>query len=307
MRAIRMTSIILSTLLFFSLGCSKQRDNSSETKQFRFNQSIVVDGLTRTYLVNLPPNYYDSSSFSLVIALHGGGGSGENFELSTGLTDKANSEHFIIVYPDGYLGPGNNRTWNAGNCCGAAESQNINDVKFISKLIDKLISDYKINPKKVYITGHSNGGMMTYRLASELSNKITAIAVNSCSMVVTSPIHPSIAVPVLHMHSILDTHVPYNGGIGINGYSFPPVDSVLNVWANIDACNVNPQTTSYTGYLYKEWIGCTPNTTIQLYLTNDGGHSWPGGNNVNPNADPPSTVINANDLLWNFFKQFQLP
>lgn len=307
MNAIKTKSIILSILLFYVFACGMQRGDSYQRKQFRINQSIVVDGLSRTYLVNLPPNYYESSSFPLVIALHGGGGSGVNFEFSTGLTDKANSENFIIVYPNGYLGPGKKRTWNAGYCCGAAKAQDINDVKFISSLIDKLSSEFKINTQKIYITGHSNGGMMGYRIASELSNKIAAIAVNSCSMVVKSPINPYRAVPVLHMHSILDVNIPFNGGIGVNGRYFPPVDSILNIWANINACNAIPQIKYYTGYSYKAWIDCSPNLSVQLYLTNDGGHSWPQGNKVNPNADPTSKVINANDLLWNFFKQFQSP
>lgn len=301
-------SLIFFLLVFFAIsGCKKSHNDGTDSKTFRFNESIVIDGLTRTYIVNLPPDYYQSNSFPLVIALHGGGGSGSQFESQTGLTDKANAAHFIVVYPDGYLGPLNNRSWNAGGCCGAAENENVNDIKFISELIDKLTGNYKINSKLIYVTGHSNGGMLSYRLASELSGNIAAIAVNSCSMVVTSAIHPSRPVPVLHMHSKLDTKVPFAGGIGITGAYFPPVDSVLTVWAGINACNNTPHNISYTGYDFSEWTNCTGNTIIQLYLTNDGGHAWPGGHSDNPDADASSTAINADNLLWDFFRQYQLP
>lgn len=305
-----MTAAILFMLAFLSMGCGKKNATEQNLGKYRFKESIIVDGLTRTFLVNVPPDYYyDSGPKALVIALHGGGGSGAQFEQSTGLTHKADAEHFVVVYPDGYAGSAGNKSWNAGNCCGAAVKENINDIKFITQLIDKLIADYKIDAKRVYITGHSNGGMLAYRAAAEISNKITAIAVNSCSMVVASPIMQVRAVPILHMHSIKDTHVPYTGGVGtgITKVYFPPVDSVLQIWANINACLTSPEIIQHSGYSIKRWIGCKHNTDIQLYLMKDGGHSWPGGYNKNPNADPTSKVINANDKLWSFFKDKKLP
>lgn len=241
-----------------------------------------------------------------MIALHGGGGGGLQFESKTGLTEKANAEHFVIVYPDGFPGPAKNRSWNAGSCCGAAQADNIDDVGFIKQLIAFLKANYKIDPARIYVTGHSNGGMLAYRLASELSDEIAAIAVNSCTMVVTAAIHPSRPVPVLHMHSALDEKVPFSGGIGITGAYYPPVDSVLNVWAAINACGNPPQTTNFNTYIFRQWVNCSSKATVQLYLTNDGGHSWPGGQSDNPNADPPSTAINADNLLWSFFQKYTL-
>jgi len=279
----------------------------SQTKNFRFEETINIDGLSRSYLVNLPPNYYDSTNFALVIALHGGGGNGQNFERSTGLTEEANSQHFIVVYPDGYLGPGKQRTWNAGTCCGAAMRKKINDVKFIRNLIEKLLSEYQINPRKIYVVGHSNGGMMAYRLANELSDEIAAIAVSSCSSMITDEIHPKKIVPILHFHSIRDQHVPFSGGVGIIGYDFPSVDSVLTDWAKADSCELQPKVSTYPNYTVKKWVNKNQKVMICLYLTKDGGHSWPGGNHVNPRSDEPSKAINANELLWNFFRQFQLP
>lgn len=304
--------LFLQALMFCCLviytGCNKSSSAAQANKIYRFSEHMNVDGIARTYTINLPPNYYSFPSFSLVIALHGGGGSGAQFEKTSLLTEKSNAAGFIVVYPDG-TGP--LKTWNAGTCCGSAVANNINDVKFISQLIDKLVASYKINPKKVYATGHSNGGMMCYRLACELSNKIAAIAANSSTLVLTSPCSPLRPMPILHMHSKLDQHVPYNGGVGIglSGVYFPPLDSVFNLFSVKNNCSSAAQVIlSNSLYTFKTWSFCANNVSIHYYLTNDGGHGWPGGlPGGGPNSDTPSTAINANDLLWDFFQQYQLP
>ena len=296
----------LAGLLLLLAACKKD-DTPTTPKVYRFNSSIQVDGLTRTYTVNLPPNYYEASNLSLVIALHGGGGSGAQFESTNNLTPKANASGFIVVYPDG---TGVINTWNAGRCCGSAMNNKVDDVKFISQLIDKLLADYKINPKKVYATGHSNGGILCHRLACELSNKIAAIAPNGCSMVMSTPCNPARPVPILHMHSKLDQHVPYQGGVGngVTGISVPPLDSVFTVWSGKNGCtNPNQLSFSNSSYSLTKWLSCSNNSSIHFYLPNDGGHGWPGGLPGGPSSDIPSTAINANDLLWDFFQQYQLP
>jgi polyhydroxybutyrate depolymerase len=185
---------------------------------------------------------------------------------------------------------------------------NIDDVKFIRLLIQKLTSTYKINPKKIYATGMSNGAMMTYRLACELSQYLAAIAPVSGTLLTTQPCQPAKAVPVLHIHSAIDNKVPYAGGYGLAGYYFPPVDSTLRVWAAINGCNASPRDiTDTTLYTYTQYTNCSKNTTVQRYLTKDGGHSWPGGLAARPAADPPSAAFSATDLIWDFFKQYELP
>ena len=288
----------ISALSFF-FACKK--NNAPETKHYRFTESITVDGTSRTYILNLPPNYYEGTDFSLVIGMHGGGGSAEQFESSTKLTTKANDSKFMVVYPDGVKSTGllGVRTWNAGGCCDYARDNNIDDVKFISQLIDKLVSTYKINPKKVYATGHSNGGMMAYRLACELAHKIAAIAPNSTTMVVKTPCNASRAVPILHLHSMMDENVPYQGGVGkgASGHYNPPLDSVMNVWSQKNQCtNIAQVVVDNSSYKLTKWSNCSNNVTIQYYLTKDGGHAW-----------PPSAALNTNDLLWEFFQKYQLP
>ncbi len=305
-------SFLLSVIsLLFIVACGQT--TTSVEPLYRVNKTLLVNGLTRTYTVNLPPNYFQSANFSLVIALHGGGGDALQFETTSKLSEKANASRFIVVYPEGVksTGPLGARSWNAGNCCAYASDNNINDVAFISKLIDKLTATYKINPKKVYVTGHSNGGMMAYRLACELAGKIAAIAPNASTMVVNQPCNPSRAVPILHMHSVLDTHVPYKGGmgsgVGTQGVYLPAIDTVLKSWSLKNNCKSPAQVIiNNSSYKLTKWSNCTNNASLEYYLTQDGGHGWPGGLPGGPNSDTPSTAINANNLLWGFFQQHQL-
>jgi polyhydroxybutyrate depolymerase len=263
-------------------------------------------------VVHLPPTYYDidqqSVDYPLVIALHGTGGSAVQMEAMYGLSKKADESNFVVVYPDGvrtngFLGI---RTWNAGTCCDYAMENDIDDVAFISDLIDKLVGDFHVNPRRVYVTGMSNGGMMSYRIACELSLKIAAIAPVSSTMM-AAHCAPQRPVPILHMHSVLDSKVPYNGGIGIGGYYFSAVDSVLTSWSIKNQCASTPLRVDNGQYIKTSWSNCTGNVCIESYVTYDGGHSWPGGEQAAYWADPPSAYVDANDLLWEFFQRFELP
>ena len=120
---------------------------------YRYESTINIEGTFRSYLLNLPSKYYDkdSSRFPLVIALHGTAGKAIQMERDYGLTEKANASDFIVVYPEGVRnnGPLGVRTWNAGSCCDYAKDNNINDVGFISTLIDWLIDNYRIDSKRI--------------------------------------------------------------------------------------------------------------------------------------------------------------
>ncbi|MBO9203286.1 MULTISPECIES: extracellular catalytic domain type 1 short-chain-length polyhydroxyalkanoate depolymerase [Niastella] len=302
--------IILYMMLLFSLTNCKKHYNNPPNTNFHFYDSLQTAGYVRSYLLNLPPNYNDSSNFPLVIAMHGLAGSASQMEQDYGLTTKSNNAHFILVYPEGVPSDGilGIRTWNAGTCCDFAMEHNIDDVQFIRQLIQKLTSTYKINSKRIYVTGMSNGAMMTYRLACELSTQLAAIAPVSGTLLTKQPCTPARAVPVLHIHSAIDNKVPYAGGYGLANYYFPPVDSALRVWASIDGCTTAPPViTAASLYTQTQYMNCHPNTSVQLYLTKDGGHSWPGGLAARANADQPSAAFNATDLIWSFFSQFQLP
>lgn len=273
--------------------------------------TMVVDGRTRTFIVHLPPHHESSDSLlPLVIGLHGTGGSALQFSQHYNFSKLADDAGFIAVYPNGVRSDGRIgiRTWNAGNCCDFAVRENIDDVRFIQELIAELTERYRVNPKRVYATGMSNGGMMAYRLAAEIPEQIAAIAPVSGTMVFDPPADQSRPVPVLHLHSVLDQIIPYHGGTNPLGYYFPPVDSVLNVWAGRNGCLPDARVTEENdNYMQMQWVDESGTPLIVHYTTQDGGHSWPGGQQVRPNAAPPSTAIDANKLIWDFFKQFNLP
>jgi polyhydroxybutyrate depolymerase len=277
---------------------------------YRYDGKLTVDGRERTYTLNLPPSYYSGTSFPLIIAMHGGGGNSAQFESTTFLTDKANAAQFAVVYPNGTAGGQLAlQTWNGGGCCGNAVAANIDDVNFMRQLITQLTTTYKLDAKRVYATGHSNGGIMSYRLACELSDRIAAIAPNAAASM-TPNCAPLRAVPVLHMHSKLDTNIPITGGVGtgIAGVSFPSLATTMDLWANLDACQKPSVVTTNPGkYTHAVWSPCRATSTVELFLTEDGGHAWPGGAPGRSGSDTPSTAIDANDLLLEFFQRHRLP
>lgn len=299
-----MLRAFLFSSLLFPVILNRANTRPAASQKFRFNESVQVDGSIRTYTVVVPPDYYRGETFPLVIALHGGGGSGAQFERNSRLSAKARREGFIVVYPDG---TGMIRTWNAGNCCGYAGRNDVDDVKFISRMIDQLVKDHKADIGRVYATGISNGGMMCYRLACELGNKIAAIAPVAAVMVTNNcpPVGP---VPVLHIHSVLDRNVPVKGGRGKgpSGTNYPPLDSTLAFWSGADGCTGGQQLVDSTN-LYNHYLrtGCR-DAPVKLYLTKDGGHSRPGSISKGILFDKPSDAFDADDLIWDFFRRFGL-
>jgi polyhydroxybutyrate depolymerase len=288
--------IILSICFLFAINVQAQYD------------SIVHDGLNRTYLLHLPQGYTSANEYPLIVAIHGGFGSATNLQNQSQLSIKADQEKFIVVYPEGVKGGILKiRTWNAGGCCGHAVTDNIDDVGFINSLLDTLMSSYQIDNSRVYATGMSNGAYLSYRLACELSHRIAAIAPVAGSMIVSS-CNPTRPVPIIHIHSFKDSNVRYNGGVGsgVSNHYSPPLDSVLNVWSNFNSCNVNQDTVHNDNkYMRIVWDSCSCEVEQELYLSTDGGHSWHGGRKTII-GDSVSKHINANDLMWDFFKKHDL-
>jgi polyhydroxybutyrate depolymerase len=270
--------------------------------------SIPFGGYDRTYLVHLPTGYTGTTELPLIIAMHGGFGNAFNLENQSQLSAKADAENFIVVYPEGVKGGFLNiRTWNGGDCCGFASTNNIDDVGFIDSLLNTLTNQYAIDTNRIYATGISNGGFMSYRLACELSDRIAAIApvASSMTMDVCNPTRP---IPIIQFHSYFDSNIPHLGGVG-SGFSShynPPIDSVLNVWSNSNSCStINDTIINNSQYTFKKWTNCNCSSKIHYYITQDGGHSWPGGVQTTT-GDPTSSFINANNLMWDFFQQHTL-
>lgn len=306
-----MLRISITCMSLLLLSCNKDTVPSSPT--IRFTEQINVDGLNRSYIVRLPQQYYDSTKdWPLVVGLHGTGGNGAQFETGYGMSAKADEAGFIAVYPEGVVkadgrGLFSIRTWNAGSCCDYAMYSNINDVKFIKTLINNLSDRFRVDRKRIYITGMSNGGMMAYRLASELSDQIAAVAIVSGNMV--APKDPALtgAVPILHIHAKADTKVPFNGGTGIGAVQFPPVMDGILYWVKRNNCDTVPTVEYGAGYQVQRWSDAAGRAPIHLYLTDDGGHAWPSSSRQGRWGDEPSTALHATNLVWEFMSRYSLP
>jgi polyhydroxybutyrate depolymerase len=245
--------------------------------------SLLVDSIKREYLLHVPASYDGNDSVPLIIALHNAYADAAAFESMTGLSIKSDSEGFIVAYPNG---TGDPRMWNAGNCCGDAMTDSVNDVGFISLLIDTLSVMYNIDSARIYAAGFSNGSILAYRLAAELSDKISGIACMSGQMMLDecNPVNP---VSIIHFHALDDNSVPYEGG-SASGYEWPSVESVIDLWAELNECSNTPDTIfDQAGVVGKRWPG--PEANIIVYTFPKGGHAW---------VESP---ISATDLLWEFF------
>src|SRR5436190_544231 len=153
----------------------------------------------------------------------------------TGLNEKSDEAGFLAVYPNGN---GNGKlmlVWNSGGLRGKALNEKFDDVAFTTKILDDLATVASVDPKRIYATGISNGGMMCYRLASELSDRIAAIAPVAGTMAVPEP-KLKRPVPVLHFHGTADKLVPYTGADERAKLIVPfkSVDETMRIWARLD-------------------------------------------------------------------------
>lgn len=267
--------------------------------------SLTIGRRERSYVVHLPPAINAQRNFPLVIVLHGGGGSDDNVARMSGMSVKADQEGFITVYPNG-TGRLEDKllTWNSGNCCGYALDNQIDDVGFIRALVEKLQRDYPIDPRRIYATGISNGGMMSYRLACEASDIIAAVAPVAGALNVECK--PSQPVSVIAFNGMLDEHVLFNGGApkkSIDSHTRidNSVPNATSFWTQYDRCGLSPQHTDSGSILRDEYSGCANGTSVVLYAIKNGGHAWPGGQRGSFLGDVPTPEISATDLMWEFF------
>jgi len=250
-----------------------------------------------------------TKSLPLVIVLHGGGGNARNAAYMTGFSRKSDEEGFIVVYPNGTgkLKRDILLTWNAGNCCGYALENNIDDTGFIDALIERLERQLPINERQIFVTGISNGGMMSYRIGCELSGKIAAIApvAGALNLEECKPTHP---VSVIIFHGTEDKHVLYKGGKPLrqadrNERIDRSVSYAVSFWVGHNKCSVNPKVDE-NGSIIKEAHGnCENGSDVVLYTIKGEGHTWPGGKKGGyPGADESIGEISATDIMWDFFK-----
>ena len=262
-------------------------------------------------MVHVPPQYVADSPTPVVLAFHGGGANAHNMVGFSGLNHKADQSGFIAVYPEGTGRLERMLTFNAGNCCGQASARNVDDVAFVRHVLDDLEGVANVDRRRVFATGMSNGAMMAYRLASEMSDRIAAIAPVSGPMG-TKDCRPGRAVPVMHFHGDADEFAPFSGGKGRGptGTEFYSVDHSINAWVDANECKKNPRTTQLPD---REKDGTTvkqvryefgkEGAEVVLVVIEGGGHTWPGNEPRMRSLGVSTRDISANDMMWEFFQQ----
>lgn len=278
-------------------------------------QSIDLDGLTRTYRVYVPrPDA--PRPLALVIVLHGGGGTGIGMVRMTGngFHDMAERDGAIIVYPDAF-----ERIWNDGrrDFNSRAYSEGIDDVGFISRLIDRIAEEHALDLDRVYATGISNGGMMSFRLGCGLSQRFAAFAPVAANMPVDlmrgcAPARP---VSILVTNGTEDPLIPFEGGHVVSprrsrGFVIS-ADASLAFWARHNACGAQPEVTllpdrapgDRTRVERAVWPNCGAGVSVTLNKIIGGGHTWPGGQPGLPEAvvGRVSRELDGVQEIWAFF------
>lgn len=278
---------------------------------WRRTRSLVVGGRRRTYHVHAPPRHDPQTPAPVVLVLHGSTMNGPFMAWFSGLNAKADAAGFLAVYPNG-TGPGLSYTWNGGNCCGSAMRENVDDVAFVRALLDDLARVYRMDPGRVFATGISNGAVLAYRLASELSDRIAAIAPVAGPMG-TAACAPQRPVPVLHFHGTEDEFAPFRGGIGprsLSGTNFTSVEQTIRTWVKANGCREEPVVEELpdtakdgTRVVRQTYGGGGDGAEVVLVVIEGGGHTWPGRPLAESVLGKATRNVSANELMWEFFEK----
>jgi polyhydroxybutyrate depolymerase len=271
---------------------------------------VTADGLKRTYRLFVPESL--SSPAPLLVALHGGLGSGKQFEASSDFNGLATANGFIVAYPDGVArfpdGSGGARTWNAGKCCGPAVSRKVDDVAFLRDVVEDIEANHRIDRSRVYAVGHSNGGMMALRMACQASDVFAAAGVQSASLE-TRACSPRRPMSLMQIHGTADTNIPIAGGkgSGIAGVTFAPPRQATQTLARADDCRAKPQRLRDTfnrDLLLSRWRTCSPGTGVEFLAVEGASHAWMGQPSLSPWADEytgkPYMRLDSSRAIWAF-------
>lgn len=288
--------------------------------------TLRVAGTDRLYLVRVPPVAAPPAGYPVVLAFHGGGGTPWQFRDDSRRSALADREGFVLVHPAGTPARGLRRrfmTWNAGGCCGRAGRDGVDDVAFVAALLDDLPRRVPVDSRRVYATGHSNGGMITMRVGAELPERFAAIApLGGVPRMEAFP--PRQALPVLHIHSVDDPRALFAGGLG------PPfpltrtrvdhasVMTALDVWRRASQCEARTREgnvrrwTAPDGSVHTAtrvaWQGCREDAPVVLLRLTGAGHGWPGTTTGREHLIGPHTeVVDADEEIWAFFARHAKP
>lgn len=290
-------------LLTFAFSFPTQTDALQAGKHTRI---VPWENEKRSYHLHIPSSYDAAKPTPIVIALHGASMTGKIMEGFCGLSAKADEAGFIVLYPNGAGAGRLLQTWHAGSFPGTLSLRKIDDVGFATKMLDDLATVVNVDPKRIYCTGLSNGGMMAHRLGAELSERIAAIAPVAGTMV-CDECKPKRPVPVLYFHGTKDTLVPYGGmekPVKLRG-----VDPTIDMWVKANGCKSEPQIVELPTpkddlkVTRKTYNGGKDGAEVVMYLIDGAGHVWPGRPSPGGFLGATTYNISANDLMWEFFQR----
>jgi len=273
-------------------------------------RKISVDGRERSFLVHVPPQYDAGKPTPVVLVFHGAGMNAATTVSFTGMSAKSDEAGFIAVYANG-TGLGRFLTFNGGGRKGETSAAGVDDVNYVRALLDDLGAIATIDTRRVYATGISNGGMMCYRLAAELSDRIAAIApvAGTLAIEVAELKRP---VSVMHFHGNADMIVPMRGpDEGTPRFlTFKSVEETIAIWRKLDGCPERPVITDFpdkeddgTRVRQTSYGPGEQATEVVLIEIEGGGHTWPGQKSPAAFIGKSTLDISANDLMWEFFQK----
>ena len=275
------------------LACNRDDGSDTENSQNQDIQTLVHDDETREYVLYIPKSYDGTSDMPLLFNFHGFGGEASKYMNYADMRSLAESESFILVYPQGTLMEGYSH-WNAA-LDSPDNKSDADDLGFIEALIGKLSSDYMIDLKRIYACGYSNGAMFSYALACYKSDLIAAVGSVSGAMLDTNctTSHP---MPVVIIHGTKDGVLPYDGSS-----EYKSIETVLNFWKNFNNTgttpvlnSVNDNGTTIEHYQYNQG---NSSVSVEHYKIIGGDHDW---FNIN------SEGSNTSGLIWNFVSRYDM-
>ncbi|KAB2346358.1 alpha/beta hydrolase family esterase [Actinomadura rudentiformis] len=251
---------------------------------------LVKEKWDRPYLLHVPKRRKAGHPPPLVIALHGGLDDSTYIQKQSGLDAVSERHGFVVAYPDGFL-----RTWNAGGCCWFARLAGVDDVAFIDQLITTLIKEKLADPRRIYLTGFSNGGGLAYKYVCERPDRVAAIGVVSGALATLCPSRPKVSL--LAFHGTDDFSVPYNGGGNLDfnvKVPFLPVQAVVDIWRRLAELPALTRTYFERAATHCKTTGRgASRTEVALCTVTGGGHEWP--------VRTKTAGVDGSEMLWSFF------
>ncbi len=252
---------------------------------------IVVGG-DRPVTVHVPPGYDPATPAPLLILLHGYGSSGKEHDTYFHLGEEAAKRGYLYAYPDGTRDGDGNQFWNATDACCDFDPTGVDDASYLSGIIKEIAAAFAVDPKRIDVIGHSNGGFMSYALACTHADQVAAMAsLAGATFADPTMCAPTEPVAVLEIHGTADDTIAYQGGSvdlggGRTAAPYPGAEASVATWATYDGCgassvvdehvDVDADTSSADGPTeasVTRWTGCRPGGAAELWTIPGGSHA----------------------------------